>query len=177
MAHEPTPGDDTSIKLSNNLKKLEELTKRLVGAVAGKEPQNQDLQGPDKELYSKAASAWMSEAMRDPSKLIEQQVGYWGETLKYWSEAQNALLNSGDAEAQTLEVQSKPQDRRFKNPLWENHPYFHQAKQQYLLNVEMMEKSVSELEGLSGKEQQQVDFFTKQILDLYSPANFLADQP
>jgi len=176
MAHEPTLGDDTSIKLNNNLKKLEELTMRLVGAVAGKEPQNPDLQGPDKELYSKAASAWMGEAMRDPSKLIEQQVGYWGETLKYWSEAQNALL-SGAAETSASEVQAKPKDRRFKNPLWESHPYFRQAKQQYLLNVEMMEKSVKDLEGLSDKEQRQVDFFTKQILDLYSPANFLATNP
>ena len=177
MAHEPTTSDDTSAKLSNNLKKLEELTKRLVGAVAGKEPQNKDLQGPDSELYSKAASAWMNEAMRDPSKLIEQQVGFWGETLKYWSEAQNALLGGSDAGASAPEAQTKLQDRRFKNPLWESHPYFHQAKQQYLLNVAMMEKSVNDLDGLSEKEQRQVNFFTKQILDLYSPANFLATNP
>jgi polyhydroxyalkanoate synthase len=177
MVHEPTTSNDTDVKLNNNLKKLEELTRRLVGAVAGKKPKNQDLQGPDSELYSKAASAWMSEAMRDPSKLIEQQVGYWGETLKYWSEAQNALL-AGEEEA-TSEAKTKPQsqDRRFKNPLWESHPYFKQAKQQYLLNVLMMEKSVNELEGLSQKEQKQVEFFTKQILDLYSPANFLATNP
>ena len=177
MVHEPTLNDDTSAKLNNNLKKLEELTRRLVGAVAGKQPKNQDLQGPDSELYSKAASAWMSEAMRDPSKLIEQQAGYWGETLKYWSEARNALLGDGEAVATEVKTNPQPQDRRFKNPLWESHPFFKQAKQQYLLNVSMMEKSVNELEGLSKKEHRQVDFFTKQILDLYSPANFLATNP
>ena len=177
MPHEPTSNSDTSIKLSNNLEKLEKLTKRLVGAVAGKKPKDPDLQGPDKELYTKAASAWMNEAMRDPSKLIEQQAGYWGETLKYWSEAQNALLGGDAAAAPSPEAQSKPQDRRFKNPLWESHPFFRQARQQYLLNVELMEKSVNDLEGLSDKEQQQMGFFTKQILDLYSPANFLATNP
>ncbi len=175
MPHEPTTSDDNSVNLSNNLKRLEELTNRLVAAVAGKEPQKGELQGPDAALYSKAASAWMGEAMRDPSKLIEQQVGYWGETLKYWSEAQNTLL-AGEAKP-PVENKEMSQDRRFKNPLWENHPYFRQAKQQYLLNVEMMENSIHGLDGLSDKEQRQVDFFSRQILDLYSPANFLATNP
>lgn len=174
MPHDPTTRDDSEIRLNNNLKKLEDLTKRLVGAIAGKEPQSPDLQGPDSALFAKAAAAFVNETMNDPSKLIEQQVGYWGETLKYWSEAQNALLGGERTAPPSVD---KPQDRRFKNPLWESHPFFRQAKQQYLLNVEIMENSVRNLKGLSEKEQRQVDFFTRQILDLYSPANFLATNP
>lgn len=174
------PDDDQrSLKLKHNLEKLQQLTKRLVTAIAGKENQHQELQGPDPALYKKAAAAWMDDAMQNPSKLMEQQISYWGETLKYWSEAQNMALNqpSGQPENQPAETAQSNTDRRFKNPLWQSHPYFRQAKQQYLLNAAVLEKSIQSLDGLSAKEQRQVDFFSRQILDLYSPSNFLATNP
>jgi polyhydroxyalkanoate synthase len=77
-----------------NIKRMEELSQRLVAALATKRQVPQALQGPSQELYLKAASAWMTEAMQDPAKLIELQASYWGKTLKHFAEAQAALAQN-----------------------------------------------------------------------------------
>ena len=78
-------------KLSANLEKIEELSQRLMTAFSHKREVPASLQGPGPELYMKAATSYMSEMMANPSRLLEQQVGYWGRTLKHYAEAQEQL--------------------------------------------------------------------------------------
>ncbi len=160
-------------KLEKNMERIQELTARLMATMSNKRKVPQDLQGPAPELYAKAGSVVFQEMMQNPSKIIEQQIGYWGKTLQHFVDAQQAL-GQGKLEAPK---DATPTDKRFKNPLWESHPYFNFLKQQYMLNADAMDKVVTEMEGLDAEEKRRMEFFSHQIIDMLSPTNFLATNP
>ena len=159
--------------LNANLARIEGLTQRLIAAFAQKQPQRQDLQGPDSALYLNASAAYWAEMVQNPSKILEHQVEYWGKTLKHFVEAQEAL-RTGNLEAPEDRT---PDDKRFKNPLWRTHPYFNYIKQQYLLSSEAIEKAISDIDSLDDREKTRLEFFGKQIVDMMAPTNFLSSNP
>ena len=160
-------------RLNANLVRIEELSQRLVAALSRREPPRPSLQGPDQDLFMKAAAAYMAEMMQNPSKLIEHQVGYWGKALRHYSQAQEQLL-SGHLEPPE---DTTPKDKRFSNPLWDTHPYFNYIKQQYLMSSEAMEQAVADLEHLDPKDKKRVEYFSRQIIDMFAPTNFLGTNP
>ncbi|MCV2882609.1 PHA/PHB synthase family protein [Actibacterium sp. XHP0104] len=160
-------------RLNENLAKVEELTERLVAAMSGKRSMDPSIQAPGHELMMKAASGYMNELVNHPSKIFEQQVAYWGKTLKHFIAAQEAL-SQGSLSAPADET---PKDPRFSHEMWQTHPYFNFVKQQYLMNSEAVHKAVENLDGLDEKDRRRVDYFTRQIVDMMSPANFLGTNP
>lgn len=160
-------------RLEENMSRIEELTQRLVNVLSHKRHVPEDLQAPSQALYAKAATAYWAEMMNNPAKLIEQQVGYWGKTLQHYVEAQQALA-SGQIKAPEDHT---PDDKRFRNPLWDTHPYFNFVKQQYMLNAEAVSNAVETIEGLDAQEQKRLRYFSQQIVDLMAPTNFLATNP
>lgn len=160
-------------RLNENLARMDELSKRLVAAIAQKKSADPGLQAPGQEVYMQAAAAYMTEMMNNPSKIIEQQVNYWGKSLKHYVDAQQTLAKG----QLTPPEDTGPTDRRFKSELWDTHPYFNFIKQQYLYSSEALGDAVSGLEGLSDHEKSRVAFFARQIVDLFAPTNFLATNP
>ncbi|NOX40821.1 MAG: class I poly(R)-hydroxyalkanoic acid synthase [Alphaproteobacteria bacterium] len=158
--------------LNKNLERIEVLTQRLVASLAQQREKNQALEGPGQELYMKAAAAYLSEMMTNPSKILEQQVSYWGKSLRHLAAAQESLA-AGEV---VPEDQSAP-DRRFKNEMWNSHPYFNFIKQQYLMSSEAIGHAIEGLDHLDATDKRRVDFFARQIVDLMSPANFLGSNP
>jgi polyhydroxyalkanoate synthase subunit PhaC len=167
------PDGANVVRLEENLSKVEELTQRFLNVMARKRQVPQPLQGPSHDLYLKAATAYWTEMMQHPAKLIEQQVGYWGKTLQHYVAAQQMLAQGKIA----APPDPTPKDRRFSNPLWETHPYFNFIKQQYLFNAEAIEKAVAATEGLDERERKRLEYFSRQIIDMFSPTNFLATNP
>ena len=160
-------------RLNENLQKVEELSSRLVAAVGRKKSVPSSLQGPGQDLYMKAAAAYMAEMMANPSKILEHQISYWGKTLKHYVDAQQKLA---EGKLEPPEDHT-PKDRRFSSELWQTHPYFNFIKQQYLMNSEAIEGAVKDLDGLDDKEKKRVEYFTRQIMDMFSPSNFLGTNP
>ncbi|MEM7487611.1 MAG: class I poly(R)-hydroxyalkanoic acid synthase [Pseudomonadota bacterium] len=172
-------GDETDVdgaalgRLNANLLRLDELTKRLVAALSRREGADPGLQGPGPELYAKAMAAYWSEMAANPGKLIEQQVGYWGATLKHAMEAQAALAGGKPA----APPDAMPRDKRFSNPIWTEHPWYNFIKQQYQIGAQAIDDTIQGLEGLDASDRRRVEFFSRQIVDLFSPTNFLATNP
>ncbi len=160
-------------RLNANLARVEELSTRLMAAMTRRREADQALHGPNQELYVKAAAAYMAEMMQNPARLIEQQVSYWGKTLKHYAEAQQALAK-GELRAP---ADPGPKDKRFANPMWDTHPGFNFVKQQYQLNAEAITTAVSGLPTLQGGDQKRVDYFIRQIVDMFAPTNFLGTNP
>ena len=175
---EKTPAELTqqSERLAENMARIETLTQRLVTALANRPPINAQLSAPGPDLYARAATAYWSEWIKNPARIVEQQAEYWGKTLAHYIEAQQNLAR-GKVVPQVDALAPRPTDRRFTNPLWETHPYFAYLKQQYLLNAEAIEKSLESLEGLDAKERWRVEYFARQIVDMMAPTNFLATNP
>jgi polyhydroxyalkanoate synthase subunit PhaC len=171
----PKPQDGAAKleRLTANLARIEELSARLTAGLARQKAHDQALNGPSQDLMLQAASAYVATMMQNPSKVIEQQVSYWGKTLKHYVEAQKALAQGTFA----APPDQTPRDKRFANPLWETHPAFNFVKQQYLLGAEAVQTAVTELEGLPETDLTRVEYFTKQIIDMMSPTNFLATNP
>lgn len=170
--------DDTQIVtnsdvLQQNLSKLDELTKRFVQVVQNKKKINSALNGPGPDLMLKASTAYWQNMLENPSKLMEQQIAYWGQTLTHFVEAQQAMTTGAAEDAE----KDAPKDRRFSNPQWTTNPYFRLIRQQYETNVATMRASVAQVEGLPNKERQRLNYFTQQIVDMMAPTNFFGTNP
>ncbi|TGD42738.1 class I poly(R)-hydroxyalkanoic acid synthase [Pseudotabrizicola sediminis] len=171
-----TDDNDPAPKLERmqaNLARVEELSQRLMTALAHRKQADSALSGPSNDVYMKAAAAYVAEMMQNPSKILEQQISFWGKSLKHYVDAQQALL-SGELKAP---ADPTPKDRRFSNPLWETHPAFNYIKQQYLMNAEAMTNAIGDLDKLESTDRRRVEYFTKQIIDMFSPTNFLGTNP
>jgi polyhydroxyalkanoate synthase len=170
-----TESDDTGVRqerLNANLARLKSCPSALprVGAA----PAGRSLAARARaDVYMKAAAAYLAEMMQNPARVLEHQVNYWGKTLKHYVEAQQVLAK-GEFKAPP---DPGPKDRRFGNPLWDTHPFFNYLKQQYLLNSEAITTAVGDMEQLSPEDRRRVDYFTRQIVDMFSPTNFLGTNP
>jgi polyhydroxyalkanoate synthase len=171
-----TDDDDAGARLDRlnaNLAKVEELSQRLMVALAKRKQADPALHGPSQDVYLKAAAAYVAEMMQNPAKILEHQISFWGKSLKHYVEAQQVLAK-GKLEAPP---DPTPKDRRFANPLWETHPFFNYLKQQYLLNSEAVMTAVGSLDHLDPADRKRVEYFSKQIVDMFSPTNFLGTNP
>jgi polyhydroxyalkanoate synthase subunit PhaC len=168
------PATDASLsRLTENLRKVESLTERLTQVMAGRQTHQPTLDGPNHDLYAKAAQSYWAEAINNPAKLMEHQMGYWTRTVTHFMEAQQALAKG---ELKAPEDRGAP-DRRFANPLWQTHPYFNFVKQQYLINAEALRQAVEDVTDLDDREKRRLKYFSQQIIDMLSPTNFLATNP
>ena len=167
------PGAGELSKLEANLKRIEELTQRLVAALSHKRQVPPDLQGPSPDLYMKAAQAYVAEMMKNPAKIFETQAEYWGKTLRHYLEAQQLLAQGNLAAPED----PTPTDKRFSDPVWQTHPWFNFIKQQYMFNAEAVQKAVENLEDLDEKDRKRLAYFSRQIVDMFAPTNFLGTNP
>jgi len=173
MTTEDNDAGERLVRLNENLAKVEALSQRLVSAMAKRKAVDNALHGPAPDVYMKAASAYLAEMMQNPAKILEHQINYWGKSLKHYVEAQQTLAK-GELKAPP---DATPKDRRFANPLWETHPFFNYLKQQYLMNAEALTAAVDDMSTLDPADKRRVEYFTRQIVDMFSPTNFLGTNP
>ena len=159
--------------LGKNLARVDELTQRLVAALSKGRQVPPALQGPSQELYAKAAGAYWMEMVNNPAKLIEHQLSFWSKSVTHFVEAQ-ALLAQGRIAAPEDRT---PDDRRFSHELWKTNPFFNFVKQQYMINAEAITQAIEDVDTLDPAEKKRLRYFGQQIVDLFSPTNFLATNP
>jgi polyhydroxyalkanoate synthase subunit PhaC len=160
-------------RLSGNIARIEVLSARLMTALAERKAHDKALDGPGQDVFVKAAAAYVAEMMQNPAKVLEHQIGYWGKTLTHYVEAQQALAKG----EMSVPADPGPTDKRFANPLWDTNPAFNFLKQQYLLNAEAVRTAVGDMETLGPVDRKRVEYFTRQIVDMFAPTNFLGTNP
>ena len=87
----PAATPESLEKMNANLARVEELSQRLVAALSHRKPPNPSLNGPDQELFARAAGAYWQEWMQNPAKIFEHQLEYWGKTVGHFIEAQSQI--------------------------------------------------------------------------------------
>ncbi|MDR1267037.1 MAG: alpha/beta fold hydrolase [Holosporales bacterium] len=68
-------------------------------------------------------------------------------------------------------------DRRFRDAIWEENPFFDTLKQAYLMVCESWIHACSSLETPSPQQEQKRQFFLRQLLDACAPTNFVFSNP
>ena len=90
------------------------------------------------------------------------------------------LLSYGMMKAGGLEVDAtvvpEKGDRRFSNPAWSEKLTYDLIKQSYLLTSKFVMNTVGAA-NLEPQQQRKLDFYSKQMMDAFSPSNFAATNP
>ncbi|MCP1335075.1 PHA/PHB synthase family protein [Futiania mangrovi] len=73
-------------------------------------------------------------------------------------------------------IEPLPQDRRFAGEAWAKWP-FNVCSQAFLLNQQWWHKAMNDVRGVTRQHEDVVSFVTRQVLDVFSPSNYLATNP
>lgn len=115
-------------RLAENIERIEALSHRLMAAFTARGLPNPGVEGPGPELFMTATNAWMKTITEQPGRMIEQQVNFWGQTLKNYANAQSAMAKGRFNLPEDDEESRGRKDKRFANELWQTHPYFKLVK-------------------------------------------------
>ena len=96
------------------------------------------------------------------------QQNYLAEVGGLWMET---LMGPGSAQQQ-----AKKSDRRFASDEWKRSPYHNFLKEMYLINTRYVNDLIDRA-TVDEKTRGRLRFFSRQILDAMSPANYLATNP
>ena len=109
----------------------------------------------------------------DPGRLVEAQLQLWRDQAELW---QNTLQRMHGTATEPL-VEPEGGDRRFKDEAWSEDLLFDHIKQSYLLSARWLRALVRDVPGLDPKDQEKVDFYTRQFISAMAPSNFILTNP
>lgn len=121
---------------------------------------------------ARAFGEFATSAMLNPLQTIDAQqklVREWGE---FWKDA----FARASGEKKDATISPERGDRRFSHPSWSEQPVFDSMKQAYLLAARQSLEMVAGSD-LAPDAKTRATFFTKQLLNALSPANFVFSNP
>lgn len=122
---------------------------------------------------SQAFTDWAVHLAASPGKNVQLA----GKAMRKWSRflefAGRTML---DGRGGSTCIEPLPQDRRFAAPEWHALP-FNLIQQGFLLQQQWWHNATTGVPGVSRHHEQVVEFATRQVLDMVSPANFIATNP
>jgi len=127
----------------------------------------------DPQAVGAAFFDWSTKLMEDPGKLADTQMAFWHDQVSLW---QSMTERAWDKDA-TPAFESEKGDRRFKDPAWDDELLYDYLKQSYLLSAKWMRSMAQETVAPDTKDQERVDFYTRQFISAMSPSNFALTNP
>jgi len=104
--------------------------------------------------------------------IADLQRAYYRQLWKFWN---GAFLQTFAGGAHS-DVALATGDKRFKDEVWRDMPYFDLLKQSYLLSSRQLHEFVDNAQ-VDDKTKLQLRFYAKQFIDAMSPSNFPATNP
>lgn len=83
---------------------------------------------------------------------------------------------SGVDGASTPCIEPLTQDKRFADPAWQKWPY-NMMYQSFLLNQQWWYNATTGVRGVTPQHEKVMEFASRQILDIFSPSNYLLSNP
>jgi polyhydroxyalkanoate synthase len=169
-AQTPDPG-----AAAEQLTALAERSQRLVQAFWQRqaEADGHDFSIADPNAVGRAFLALGTRLLADPTRLAEAQAQLWREGLALWQSMLQRL--QGQPAAPLIEPDRS--DRRFKDEAWSQELVYDFLKQSYLLSARWLRNLVRDLPGLEPRDQEKVEFYTRQFVSALAPSNFVLTNP
>lgn len=116
---------------------------------------------------------WYSELICKPNEFWKNQLELTHETIEFWSQC----LNDFSIKEKSAFINLPAQDKRFKGQLWQELPLFSFYQKNYLFFEKQALAFVEKNQSKNPKIAKQISFFTHQIINAISPANFVLTNP
>ncbi len=111
-----------------------------------------------------------------PKRLAALQTGYFQQQMALWGEMLARESGQAPSPESAAGRADGGQDKRFSGREWRDSRYHDYLRQAYLLNSRFLNDLVESAE-LEAPAKQRLRFFTRQLIDAMSPANFAATNP
>jgi len=160
-------------ELSQALSRLAERGQRLVADFLERQAVAKEGLAIDPLNIGGAFFEMTARMLADPARLMQAQVQLWQDYVTLLTSTTRRFLG----ESAEPVVQPAREDKRFRDPAWQEGAIFDFIKQSYLLSARWMQSLVGSVEGLDEKTAQKVDFYTRQFVDAVAPSNFVLTNP
>jgi polyhydroxyalkanoate synthase len=117
---------------------------------------------------------WMAHLVSYPGKIAELFEGAFQNAMRFSVYAARSLFDPTTASCPCIEP--LPQDHRFSSPDWSIWP-FNLFCQSFLLAEQWWQNAVTGIQGVSRHHEEVASFVARQILDIFSPSNFIFSNP
>jgi polyhydroxyalkanoate synthase subunit PhaC len=116
---------------------------------------------------------WAVHLAASPGKQLQLAEKAWRKAARLANYAARCASQGGHA---SCCIEPLPHDQRFAGEAWQRWPYnlIHQA---FLLNQQWWHNATTGIGGVTRQHENTVEFFSRQILDMFSPSNFLLTNP
>ena len=124
--------------------------------------------GMDPRVFPMVALDWWVKLCWSPGTHARLTEKAWRKLLRFAVFAGQSLLDQDAPPA----IEPLPQDRRFDDPAWKRWPYSLMS-QSFLLLQQWWANAATGIPALSERRKDIMNFATRQLLEVVSPANFL----
>lgn len=116
---------------------------------------------------------WAAHLATSPGKQMNLLDKAFRKAVRLGNYVGRCMLQGGSAEPC---IEPLPQDRRFLGEAWQRWPY-NLLYQGFLLGQQWWHNATTGVRGVTRQHENVVEFVTRQILDTFSPSNFLPTNP
>jgi len=120
-----------------------------------------------------AYTDWAAHLLSAPGKRADLLRKAARKTMRLAVHAGHCATQNGQVEPCILPLE---QDRRFRDPAWQQPPYS-MIYQSFLLAQQWWHNATTGVPGVSRHHEEVIAFTTRQLLDIFSPSNYLATNP
>ncbi len=113
--------------------------------------------------------------LREPAPFFQMQASLARDYAQLCQHMARHMLGMGTDNAPL--VKPDPGDQRFRDPAWQEHPYFDTIKQAYLLATHAWVNLVHSALHLDDSTRQKLEFAVRQVSNAMAPSNFVATNP
>lgn len=111
--------------------------------------------------------------LKQPTALADVQQEWWQKQMQILS---SISMQTPGKEAEEVVSEDK-WDKRFSDKTWTGNPLYSFVKQSYLLYGQTLQNMIDSAEGVDDKAKERLQFFSRHIINSFSPTNFVATNP